>query len=216
MFTGIVEAVGRLERVETRGSGARFSIHTAALPTADVRLGDSIAVQGVCLTVIQLGKATFSADVSAETLACSTLGRLGLGASLNLERAVTPSTRLGGHLVSGHVDGVGRLVSRQPDGESVRFRFEAPAGLVHYISRKGSITVDGVSLTVNAIEGADFGINLVPHTLSVTTLGGLTPGASVNLEVDVVARYLERLLLAGQGASPAMSRETLARAGYIR
>jgi riboflavin synthase len=216
MFTGIVEAVGRLERVAARGSGARLGIHTGELPLVGMQLGDSIAVQGVCLTVIQLATAAFSADVSAETLACSTLGQIQPGAALNLERAVTPSTRLGGHLVSGHVDGVGVVLNRQPDGDSLRFHFEAPSGLAHYIARKGSITVDGVSLTVNAIAGAAFDINLVPHTLGVTTLGGLTAGARVNLEVDVVARYLERLLQAGQGAAPAISREALARAGFIR
>lgn len=216
MFTGIVEAVGRLERVEARGSGARFAIHTGTLPLDGVQLGDSIAVQGVCLTVIQLGPAAFSADVSAETLACSTLGAFRPGVALNLERAVTPSTRLGGHLVSGHVDGVGTVLSRRPDGDSVRFRFEVPADLAHYIARKGSVTVDGVSLTVNAVEGVAFDINLVPHTLDVTTLASLAAGERVNLEVDVVARYLERLLQAGQGAGPVISRESLARAGYIR
>jgi len=217
MFTGIVQAVGKIAALERRGGDARLRVATGALDLSDVKTGDSIAVSGVCLTAAALGSKEFSADVSGETLARTTLGALKSGDAVNLEKALTPTTRLGGHLVSGHVDGVGTVHERTPDARSVRFRIEAPAALAKYIAAKGSVCVDGVSLTVNAVEGATFEVNLVPHTLAATTLGELAPGRRVNLEVDLLARYLERLLTAGQlvaaPAEGAVSREWHARHG---
>lgn len=201
MFTGIVEAVGQIAACEHRAIDARLRVETGKLDMRDVRLGDSIAVSGVCLTVIVRGAHEFSADVSAETLARTTLGRLAIGAMVNLEKALTPTTRLGGHLVSGHVDAVGELTARSDEGRSRRLRFRAPAELARYIAAKGSICVDGVSLTVNAVHGAEFEVNIVPHTLAETTLGELKPGGAVNLEVDILARYVERLLLADSSAA---------------
>lgn len=218
MFTGIIQAVGKITALERRGGDARLRVATGALDLSDVKAGDSIAVSGVCLTAVALGTKEFSADVSGETLARTTLGALKSGDAVNLEKALTPTTRLGGHLVSGHVDGVGTVHERTPDARSMQFRIEAPAALAKYIAAKGSVCVDGVSLTVNAVEGATFEVNLVPHTLAATTLGELAPGQRVNLEVDLLARYLERLLTAGQleaaPAEGALSREWLARHGF--
>lgn len=196
MFTGIVHAVGRLVASEDRGRDRRMRIACADLDLSATRPGDSIAVNGVCLTAISLSGGGFLADVSGETLACTTLGSLASGAAINIEQALTPATPLGGHLVSGHVDGVGELLARSDDARSVRMRFRVPGALSRYVARKGSVCVDGVSLTVNEIDGAEFTVNLVPHTLQHTTLGDFTPGRTVNIEVDLVARYLERLLLA--------------------
>jgi riboflavin synthase len=218
MFTGIILAVGRIERIELKGGDARLRIDTGDLDLAGTKLGDSIATNGVCLTAVELGASGFAADVSAETLSRTTLGQLKVGARVNLELALTPSTRLGGHLVSGHVDGVGRLIERRRDARSQRLRFEAPAGLAKYIAEKGSICVDGVSLTINAVHGAQFDVNIVPHTLEQTSLGDLAPGDPVNLEVDLIARYLERLLLGEKAAegSGGITPEFLARHGLLR
>ena len=202
MFTGIIQAIGTLTRIEPRGGDARLTVATGKLPLADTRLGDSIAVNGVCLTAVELGAGHFLADVSRETLALTTLGAASAGMPVNLELALLPTTRLGGHLVSGHVDGVGRILEQRDDGRSWRFTVEAPAELARYIARKGSICVNGISLTVNEVDGAVFGINIVPHTLAETTLGTTRPGDAVNLEVDLLARYLERLLLGEQAAQP--------------
>ena len=202
MFTGIIQAIGTLTRIEPRGGDARLTVATGKLPLADTRLGDSIAVNGVCLTAVELGAGHFRADVSRETLALTTLGAASAGMPVNLELALLPTTRLGGHLVSGHVDGVGRIIDQRDDGRSWRFTVEAPAELARYIARKGSICVNGISLTVNEVDGAVFGINIVPHTLAETTLGTTRPGDAVNLEVDLLARYLERLLLGEQAAQP--------------
>jgi riboflavin synthase len=217
MFTGIIQAVGHIERIDPKGGDARLSIATGGLDLTDTALGDSIAVSGVCLTAIGLGKGRFAADVSGETLARTTLGRKRPGDRVNLELALLPTTRLGGHLVSGHVDGVGRLMERQPDARSQRLRVEAPAGLAKYIAEKGSICIDGVSLTVNAVRGAQFDVNIVPHTMERTALGALAPGDAVNLEVDLIARYLERLLLGEKAADEGgITREMLARHGFIQ
>ncbi len=197
MFTGIIEAVGRLRRVSPQGGDRRFEIGAGRLDMSDVALGDSIAVNGVCLTVIDFGADWFEADVSNETLACTTLGSLQAGAAVNLEKALTPTTRLGGHLVSGHVDGVGEIVSMRDDGRSVRIDVRAPGPLLRYIAPKGSICVQGISLTVNGIDDDVFGLNIVPHTMRETNLSGAAVGTPVNLEVDIIARYLERLLLGG-------------------
>ena len=200
MFTGIILATGTLTRIEPKGGDCRLTITTGKLPMADVKLGDSIAVSGVCLTAVELGPQHFVADVSKETLSRTTLGDAKTGDSVNLELALLPKTRLGGHLVSGHVDGIGTVVEKRSDGRSWRFTIEAPAGLAKYIAEKGSICVDGISLTVNEVSGTRFGINIVPHTLAETTLGETEPGRRVNLEVDILARYMERLLMGEKAA----------------
>ncbi|MFP5505046.1 MAG: riboflavin synthase [Gammaproteobacteria bacterium] len=200
MFTGIIQAVGEIAALEPQGGDLRLRVRTGRLDLGDVRLGDSIAVSGVCLTAVELPGGGFWADVSGETLAHTIIGGLKLGARVNLEKALLPTTRLGGHLVSGHVDGVGEVVERRRDARSERFRIAAPAALARYIAHKGSICVDGVSLTVNAVEGSAFDLNIVPHTLAETTLDEYRPGRKVNLEVDLIARYLERLLLGDAAA----------------
>ncbi|MEN1941686.1 riboflavin synthase [Luteimonas sp. MJ246] len=193
MFTGIIEAVGSLLAREARGGDVRLRIAVGALPFADAKLGESVAVNGVCLTVVAFDAGHFEADASNETLALTTLGGLGEGAPLNLERAMRPTDRLGGHLVSGHVDGVGRVLDVRGDGRAQRWRFAMPQALAKYVAQKGSICVDGVSLTVNAAEAEAFEVALVPHTVANTAFASTVPGDPVNLEVDLVARYLERL-----------------------
>jgi len=217
MFTGIIGAVGQVVQREMRRGDVRIGISTGKLDLGDVSVGDSIAVNGICLTVVVLRQDGFAADVSGETLACTTLGQWQVGERVNLEKAITPSTRLGGHLVSGHVDGVGRLSERRADARSVRLRIEAPAGLARYIAAKGSICVDGVSLTVNEVNGATFDLNIVPHTLAETIVGDYQPGCRVNIEVDLVARYLERLLLGDNAAEKgsALTREFLRQHGIL-
>ncbi|MEJ2174790.1 MAG: riboflavin synthase [bacterium] len=192
MFTGIVQAVGRIESVTPLEEGVRLLIDTGSLNQAGVALGDSICVQGACLTVVAIDGARLSFDVSRETLACT----VGLDAPgpVNLEASLALGDKLGGHLVTGHVDGIGEVIAFEPAGESKRLRLRVPAELARYVARKGSITVDGVSLTVNRVEDAVFEVNLIPHTLAVTTLARLAPGAKVNLEVDLIARYVERML----------------------
>lgn len=218
MFTGIIEAVGRVAALEPRGADARLRIDTNGLDLADVRLGDSVAVSGVCLTVVQHGAAMFAADVSAETLSRTTLGELQPGGAVNLEKALLPTTRLGGHLVSGHVDGVGIVRVRDETGGAIRFQIEAPRELAKFIAEKGSICVDGVSLTVNGVDGSLFDLTIIPHTTTVTTIGGYQRGQRVNLEVDLLARYLERLLLGDKAAEgkSVVTRELLARHGFIK
>lgn len=200
MFTGLIEGVGRLAARETRGGDARLRIDVGSLPFADVRLGESISVNGVCLTVIAFDASSFEADASNETLSLTTLGELTLGRALNLERAMLPTDRLGGHLVSGHVDGVGRVLRVWDDARAQRWQFAAPPALLHYIAQKGSICVDGVSLTVNAVDAQGFEVALVPHTIAHTAFAQATVGDAVNLEVDLVARYVERLLTARDNA----------------
>ncbi len=202
MFSGIIEAVGSVVSRESKGADIRLRVNTAGLDLSDVVLGDSIAVSGVCLTVTTLLSDGFWADVSGETLARTMLGDTGVGSAVNLEKALTLSTRLGGHLVTGHVDGVGEVVQRTEQGRSVKFRIRAPGGLAKYIAEKGSVCVDGVSLTVNSVHGAEFDLNIVPHTLQQTTMSEYRPGCRVNLEVDIIARYLERLLLGERAAQP--------------
>lgn len=198
MFTGIIEGVGRLAAREPLGGDVRFAFEAGSLPFDGVRLGESIAVNGVCLTVVEFDGTSFKADASNETLALTTLGALPVGAALNLERAMRPTDRLGGHLVSGHVDGVGRVVSVAEDARAQRWRFAAPAALLKYIAKKGSICVDGVSLTVNEADDEDFEVALIPHTAVHTRFSETRVGDMVNLEIDLVARYVERLL-AGRG-----------------
>lgn len=193
MFTGIIQDVGRIRAVTARGGDAEFVIAVGQLALGATRAGDSIAVNGVCLTATRVGAGEFAADVSRETLAVTTLAALGVGARVNLEPALRAGDALGGHLVSGHVDGIAEVLSLTPDARSVRVAVGVPPALARYIARKGSVALDGVSLTVNGVEGRVFDVNLVPHTQAVTTLGEWAPGARVNLEVDQVARYVERL-----------------------
>jgi len=200
MFTGLIQAVGTLSHRESRSGDARLRIGVGGLPFGDVALGESIAVNGVCLTVIEFDASSFAVDASTETLALTTLGGLAIGAPVNLERAMLPTDRLGGHLVSGHVDGVGRVLDVQPDARAQRWRFSAPAALSKYIATKGSICVDGVSLTVNAVDDAGFEVALIPHTVAHTAFAETQVGDPVNLEVDLVARYVERLLAARDAA----------------
>jgi len=218
MFTGIIQSIGEVAALQPKGDDLRLYIRTGKLALADVVIGDSIATSGVCLTVVELPGDGFWADVSGETLACTRTGELKTGDRVNLEKALTLSTPLGGHLVSGHVDGLGEVVSRHEDGRSVRFRMRAPGSLAHYIAAKGSVCVDGISLTVNAVDGAEFELNIVPHTLVETTMGEFQPGRTFNLEVDIIARYLERLLLGQRAAQPGsegVTEELLQRCGFM-
>lgn len=217
MFTGIIQALGRVGSVQPRAAAARLHIDTGELALDGVAMGDSIAVNGVCLTVIELAPAGFAADVSRETLERTTLGRLGPGHPVNLERALTPASALGGHLVSGHVDGVASVRERVREGDCERLAFEVPGALARYLARKGSVCVDGVSLTVNAVRGARFEVQIIPHTLAHTVIGGYRAGDAVNIEVDLVARYVERLLDpdAYPGAeAPGITHEVLQRYGF--
>jgi len=219
MFTGIIQSIGTLLDLKQKGGDVELSVQTGKLDMQDVVLGDSIAVNGVCLTAVTLGKNSFSADVSRETLSLTSLGGLTTGSPVNLEKALMLQTRLGGHLVSGHVDGLATVVSRHSDGRSERFEIKAPPELAKYIAEKGSVTMDGVSLTVNKVDGASFELNIVPHTLLETIIGRYQTGTQVNLEVDVVARYLERLLQGDSAAenskdTGAISREFLAKHGF--
>lgn len=219
MFTGIIEAVGRILELEPRGGDLRIRVQTGKLDLGDVKLGDSIATNGVCLTVIDLPGEGFRADVSMETIRRSTLRHLlRVGTRVNLEKALTPQTRLGGHLVSGHVDGIGTIISRMADARSIHFKVQAPNELARYIAEKGSICVDGVSLTVNAVAGAVFDLNIVPHTGLETTVEDWKAGVEVNLEVDVIARYLERLLLGEKAAQPSsgITEAFLAEHGFMK
>lgn len=194
MFTGIIEATGKIAAMQLVQGDCQLRISCPELNMADVSLGDSIAVNGVCLTVVQFTDSGFSADVSAETLACSNFNNARVGKKVNLEKALLANSRLGGHLVSGHVDGIGEIISRHQDARSWRFQIKAPAEIALYIAAKGSITVDGISLTVNSVSGTKFDVNIVPHTIESTSMGDFEVGTEVNLEVDLIARYLERLL----------------------
>lgn len=196
MFTGIIVDIGTVADWQPGGADASASVAVDRLALDTVKAGDSIAVNGVCLTVTRAGGGRFEVDISGETLACTALGGLKAGSRVNLETALTPATALGGHLVSGHVDGVGRVLRYTPDGRSTRYEFQTPAALARYIAPKGSIAVDGVSLTVNTVEDNRFSVNIIPHTLEHTVFGQYREGSPVNLEVDIIARYLERLLAA--------------------
>ncbi len=218
MFTGIIESVGKIARIEPKGNDARVTVETGKLDLRDVQLGDSIAVNGVCLTAIEFPGHAFVADVSGETFARTAFATLKEGSEVNLEKALTPTTRLGGHLVSGHVDGVGEVIHRSEDGRSVKFQIQAPNELARYIAEKGSITVNGISLTVNGVNGAVFDLNIVPHTLQETTMDGFRAGTKINLEVDLIARYLERMMLGDRAAEPdtqGISMEFLAENGFL-
>ena len=200
MFTGIIQAVGTVLTIEPMCGDVRLRINAGTLGAKDLQVGDSVAVNGVCLTVTKMVENDFWTDVSGETLSRTTFSELSEGAIVNLESALTPSTPLGGHMVSGHVDGIGIVRERDQEGRSVRFSIDAPADLSRYIAQKGSICVDGISLTVNKVEATLFDVNVVPHTLNVTTMEAFAIGQKVNLEVDIIARYLERLLAAEHSA----------------
>ncbi len=218
MFTGIILAVGQITAIEPKGGDYRLKINTGKLPIADADLGDSIAVNGVCLTAVELGRDYFYADVSNETISRTILKAARVGTAVNLELALTPTTRLGGHIVSGHVDGIGSVVSKSQDGRSFKYKFKVPDGLAKYIAEKGSICINGVSLTVNEVDGALFSVNIVPHTLQETTLGELAAGKEVNLEVDLLARYMERLMK-GEAAAKScntVTEELLHNAGFLK
>jgi riboflavin synthase len=220
MFTGIIESIGKIAKMEQRGGDVRLHIATGKLDLSDVALGDSIAVNGVCLTAVVLPGDGFVADVSNETLSLTSLGQLSTGSPVNLEKALTMSTRLGGHLVSGHVDGLGEVIAKSEDARSIRFTVKAPDELAKYIAHKGSVTVDGTSLTVNAVKGAEFELNIVPHTAQETIMSEYEVGRKVNLEVDLVARYLERLLLGDKAANAyaesGLNMQKLMEAGFVK
>ncbi|HIC40315.1 MAG TPA: riboflavin synthase [Piscirickettsiaceae bacterium] len=194
MFTGIIQAIGTVKSKDASEQGAVFSFSSSALDFSNVTIGDSIAVNGVCLTAIEIGDDYFKADLSQETLDCSIFSDLLIGADVNLEKALRLNQGIDGHLVSGHVDGKGEVLDKYTEGDSTRFKIKTPQNLVKYIARKGSVCINGVSLTVNTIDADVFDVNIVPHTLTATTLGQLKIGDQLNIEVDIIARHLEQLL----------------------
>ena len=207
MFTGIIESVGSIRAIVPQGGDVRVTVQTSSsgskgadLSMSDVHLGDSIATNGICLTVIEMGSDYYVADVSSETLRRTTLGQWKIGTRVNLEKALLPTTRLGGHLVSGHVDGLGEIVVQRQDARSLYYEVRAPRELARYLAEKGSVTVDGISLTINQLSGSTLSLNLVPHTANHTNINDWKVGSFVNLEVDVLARYLERLMLSDRAA----------------
>ncbi|MFB2659410.1 riboflavin synthase [Shewanella mangrovisoli] len=217
MFTGIIEAVGTLRKLERKGDDIRLTVASGKLDLSDVRLGDSIATNGVCLTVVQQLADGYVADVSAETVSLTGFANYKVGTKVNLEKAVTPTTRLGGHMVSGHVDGIATVEQCLARGQAIEFWLAAPAELARYIAHKGSITIDGVSLTVNEVDGHRFRLTIVPHTAGETTLVDLKAGDKVNIEVDLIARYLERLMrFDTKETQGGVTMEMLARAGFVR
>ncbi|MBN4063397.1 riboflavin synthase [Cardiobacterium sp. AH-315-I02] len=217
MFTGIIEALGRIKNIEPVAGDMRLHVDVGSLDMSDVQHGDSIAVNGVCLTAVEFDNKHFVADVSNETITLTSLNNLAIGSEVNLEKALLPTTRLGGHLVSGHVDGLGEVLSIKEASRSIALSIRAPEELKHYIAMKGSICIDGTSLTVNKISNTDFEINIVPHTQQRTIIKNYQPGTKVNLEVDLIARYLERLLMKQEdNPSNGVTLETLAKAGFTR
>ena len=216
MFTGLIQALGQVRRREPRGGDMRLHLDAGGLEMSSVSLGDSIAVNGVCLTAVELDDRGFAADVSLESLERTTLKHLAAGSRVNLEKSLTLATPLGGHLVSGHVDGLGSVVERRQDGRSWRFAFRVPDRLARYVAEKGSVCIDGVSLTVNGVDGAVFDVNIVPHTMQATIINDYRIGSEVNIEVDLVARYLERLMLGDAAAQPGsgVTRGLLSRHGF--
>ena len=210
MFTGIIAAIGTVRRMQEKGGDARISINTGTLDLSDTALGDSIAVNGVCLTAVSLEKDNFEADVSAESLSRTSLGQLSAGSHVNLELAMRADTRFGGHIVSGHVDGLGTITDISSTGESINLRVRLAEDLACYVAEKGSVTIDGISLTVNAVQLNEFEVNIVPHTQQETIIQQYKQGSLVNVEVDIIARYLERMLQCGKfGAGPSNNDESL-------
>ncbi len=217
MFTGIIEATGRIQQIHKNAQGARITIATGKLDMSDVKLGDSIATNGVCLTVIAFDHQHYTADVSNETLSRTMLGDYRIGQPVNLEKAMLPTTRFGGHMVSGHVDAITEVRSIEANGNSVEYWFDMPATIAKYIAEKGSITIDGVSLTVNAVTDTQFRLTIVPHTIQETIIGHYQVGTRVNVEVDLVARYIERLLTPQQQQTTStVTKELLEASGFIK
>lgn len=219
MFTGIIEAVGKIAAIVRQGPDALVTVDCPSLDLSDVKLGDSIATNGVCLTVTKLTKTSFSADVSGETMKLTGFAAIGPGAKVNLEKAMLPTTRFGGHIVSGHVDGVGKVTQVSQLGKAWEYWIEAPADISRYIAHKGSVTVDGISLTVNEVDNHSFKLTIVPHTSDETTIAQFKVGTMVNLEVDIIARYVERMLSGQANAAPSsqgVTMATLAQAGFIK
>lgn len=214
MFTGIIAAIGKVEAVQAKGGDLSLQIATQQLDLDDVSLGDSIAVNGVCLTVVSMKSTSLSFDVSRESLDRTSLGDVKVGSQVNLEKALAVGERLGGHFVSGHVDGLGTVVSMKESARSIQFRFEFPENLARYIAEKGSICIDGVSLTVNNVSDNWFEVNIIPHTMQETIISHYQAGSSVNLEVDLIARYLERLL--PETDTKGVSLDTLSKHGFIK
>jgi riboflavin synthase len=195
MFTGIIQGTGKISAIEPHGGDSRFVFNTGNMNLSDLSLGDSVAVNGACLTIIDKDEHSFTADLSKETLDLTTFSKQEVGSRINLEKAMQLSDRLNGHMVSGHVDGIGKVLDRVDDARSVRYTIEIPTALSRYLSKKGSVTVDGVSLTINAVEENTFSVNIIPHTLSETTFSEYQAGTSVNIEVDLIARYLDQLIV---------------------
>ena len=217
MFTGIIDALGTIGAKQVKGGDVRLCLVSQQLDMSDVKLGDSIATNGVCLTVVELNSDGFWADVSNETMRHSSLNNLGEGAAVNLEKAMLASSRFGGHIVSGHVDGLGEVINLKHDGRSVQLEIMPPAELIKYIAHKGSITLDGVSLTVNELTARGFLLNIVPHTAAETIINNYSVGSQVNLEVDIIARYLEQLLKPEQASQKsALSKSFLAEHGFYK
>ena len=214
MFTGIIETIGRVAAIEPRNKDRRLRINTAAMDLSNTRVGDSIATNGVCLTVVDLPGDGFWADVSAETLSLTTIDQWQPDTSVNLEKALTPSTPLGGHIVSGHIDGIAKVVSLESDGHCYRLTFSVPSHLGKYIAQKGSITVDGVSLTVNAVDKCQFDVNIVPRTWDNTAIAHYQSGSQVNIEVDLLARYVERLLVSREQPAESLTQSFLQKHGF--
>jgi len=213
MFTGIIQSIGKIISITPGSVDTRLSIGVGSMPFGDVEMGESISINGACMTVVAFDKNSFSADVSRESLAMTTLGRLKTGSAVNLERAMRLSDRLGGHLVSGHVDGVGQISQRVTEGQSVRFGIRVPDELSKYIAHKGSVCIDGVSLTVNEVNKNEFSLQIIPHTLQETIFSDYRVGDDVNIEVDIIARYLERLLVTNEKTS-GVTMDQLIRAGF--
>ena len=220
MFTGIIEAVGQIVKMTRKGEDIALTVDSGKLDLSDVTLGDSIATNGVCLTVVALTGKGYVADLSLETINCTAFSHYKVGQAVNLEKAMLASSRFGGHMVSGHVDGVAHLVSKAPLGRAIEFWLEAPAHLAKYLAEKGSVTVNGISLTINAVDGPRFKLTLVPHTLQETSIENMDVGCAVNIEVDLVARYLERILMGERAAistkDTGLTLEKLADFGFIK
>jgi len=218
MFTGIIEAVGTIKAININGQGARLVIATNNLDMSDVKLGDSIATNGICLTVVDFSASSYSADVSNETLQRTGFANYNVGMKVNLEKAMLASTRFGGHMVSGHVDGIAEILSIVNNGNSIEYWLSMPADLAHYVAEKGSVTIDGTSLTVNALGEGKFRLTIVPHTVKETIFGDYNVGSKVNLEVDLIARYLERLLTKESSTErpSGVSETMLQQAGFIK
>jgi len=217
MFTGIIEAEGTIKSLQITDNGARLSIDAGSLDMSDVKLGDSIATNGICLTVVAMAGTNYSVDVSNETLQRTCFGNYQQGQQVNLEKAMLPTTRFGGHMVSGHVDAKSKIISIKNNGNSIEFWLELPQAFAQYISEKGSITIDGISLTVNALTAEQFRLTIVPHTLTQTIMSNYQVGTEVNLEVDLIARYLERLLMkpSAQEKSAGVTEELLRKSGFM-